>query len=193
MSTVRSFVALELSPHIVESLLGSGEALRSADVSWAHEKWVAETNLHVTLKFLGNVAKPDLTSLAAELATALADLDRFELRLSGLKAVPSLSRCSMVWASFMDDANAHCAALAGRVDETAALLGGEPEARAFKPHVTLVRARKPKRLTVEALTCANASLGPLPISMSVPSATLFASALTRQGPVYERLAELSLR
>lgn len=187
MSGVRSFIALELTPDVVVALLGAGAALRSAAPAWNGEKWVAEENLHVTLKFLGEMDEAELPDFALQLEPALATLATFGLDLTGVAAVPSARRCTLVWAAF-EDPDGVCAALAQKVDDVAERFGCEREARAFRPHVTLVRARHPRYLHSEALACANAALEDAPHSMSVPSATLFASTLTRRGPIYESLA-----
>jgi 2'-5' RNA ligase len=97
----------------------------------------------------------------------------------------------MVWARFSDD-EGRCADLAGRVEGAAAAIGLPAEQRSFAPHVTLVRARRPRALDGAALTGANAVACAEQISMSVLSATLFASTLTRTGPVYEAIDSWAL-
>jgi 2'-5' RNA ligase len=188
VSGVRCFVALELQPEIVSALVAAGSALRGAAPAWRDEKWVAEDNLHITLKFLGPVAEERIELLELALGVVLADQPAFSLRLAGLRAVPSAKRCSMVWAPFDDSPDPACQRLAEAVDAAIAEFGVEKESRRFAPHVTLARARRPHRLDEDALLAANTSLTCTNASMSVPSATLFASTLTRRGPIYERLA-----
>jgi 2'-5' RNA ligase len=193
VSGTRSFLAIELAPDVLAALLDSCATLRAAAPDWRDEKWVADENLHITLKFLGNLDEPQLATLAAELDTRLDGQRAFELHLAGLRAVPSLRHCNMVWGRFADDEDLSCARLAQEVDSAAELLGVDPEARQFSPHATLVRARKPRRLSDEALTSANERLRDGDLSMSVPGITLFGSTLTKTGPVYERLAEWRFR
>jgi 2'-5' RNA ligase len=187
VNSVRSFIALELNPDVVAALLGAGAALRSAAPAWSSEKWIPQENLHVTLKFLGDIAEGEIPDLKLQLEPVLARLQTFRLDLAGVAAVPTARRCTLVWATLTDSRDAYVA-LAEQVDDVAARFGCERETRAFKPHVTLVRARHPRYLHSEALACANAALPDSPLSMSVPSATLFASTLTRQGAIYESLA-----
>lgn len=188
MSGVRCFVALELQPEIVGVLAAASSALRREAPAWRDEKWVAEDNLHITLKFLGPIAEDRIESLQFALATALADQRPFSLRLACVSAVPSAKRCSMVWASFDDSPDRACERMADGVDATVAAFGVEKESRRFTAHVTLARARRPHRLHTDALLAANEALNCTNASMSVPSATLFASTLTRHGPIYQRLA-----
>ena len=192
MSGVRSFVALELPPHIVTGLLGAGEALRIASPDWVGEKWVTEANLHITLKFLGNVEQADMAVLLDELGSTLAGLARFDLELTGVRAVPSLRRCSMVWGTFRDSEDGACGRMAALIDEATAGLGVARDARPFTPHVTLVRARRPRGLAQEAVASANHSLQGVSRSMSVPSVSLFASTLTRRGPLYDGVGQWDL-
>ena len=187
MSGVRCFVALELPDETVAALTAAGAAIRDRAVEWRNEKWVAEENLHITLKFLGLVPDERVASLVDALEGAVADRRAFALRLAGARCVPSRGRCSMVWATFHDAADDSCARLARGVDSAVAGFA-EPETRPFKPHVTLVRARKPHRLDPEALEAANEALACPDAFVSVLSATLFSSTLTRRGPIYERIA-----
>ncbi len=87
------------------------------------------------------------------------------------------------------------AAIATAVSDAAAAFGVSPENRPFVPHVTLVRARRPRALDPIALDAASASarsaLGQKRV-MSVVQATLYKSTLTRAGAVYESLAEIPI-
>lgn len=188
MSGLRCFVALELEPHIVAALLEAGSALRATDSSWRDEKWAAEQNLHITLTFMGTLAEERIEALANTLGAAVAEQTAFRMRLASVRPLPSIRRCSMAWATFDDAENRACETLASRVEAVAAQFDAAPDDHQFSPHVTLVRARRPHRLDPNAIASANEALTCTTPSMSVPSATLFASTLTRQGPIYERLA-----
>jgi RNA 2',3'-cyclic 3'-phosphodiesterase len=186
VSEIRAFVAIELPGHVTAALLRAGEAIRRAAPDWRGEKWVAEDNLHVTLKFLGTIDEATVSALRSSLTSSLAAQRPFEMRLGGVQGASSRGRHAMLWATFSDP-DGQCTSLAETVVAAASTHGIETERRPFIPHVTLVRARKARRLSVEALTLANALLAEQDISMSVLSATLFASTLTPSGPVYERV------
>ena len=188
MNGVRCFVALELQPETVGALVAAGSALRTAAPTWRNEKWVAEDNLHITLRFLGSLAEDRIQPLERALSAAFDTQSEFALRLAGVRAVPSAKRCSMVWASFDDSQDRACERVAESVSAAVAEFTAE-ESRRFAAHVTLLRARRPHRLDADALLAANEALNCANASMSVRSATLFASTLTRRGPIYERLAQ----
>jgi 2'-5' RNA ligase len=97
----------------------------------------------------------------------------------------------MLWASVID-ATGRCEELAQAVTTIAAECGVTLADKPFAPHVTLVRARRPRRMSAEVTAVISAEALGDGVSMSVPSATLYSSTLTPVGPVYERLAQWSL-
>ena len=191
MSETRCFVAVELSDEVRARLDDVRSSLIAQAPEWAGEKWVAQQNLHLTLKFLGSLSDDDLKRVLASLAEALTGVPPFVMDLCGVRAVPRPAHSSMVWAA-LDDPDGRCAQLAARVDTAAVACGLPADDRPFASHVTLVRARKPRPLPHEALTSADAVMRRSRLSMSVLSATLFASTLTRTGPVYETIESWAL-
>ena len=184
MSKTRCFVAVELSDEVRARLGEARYSLVALAPGWADEKWVAPQNLHLTLKFLGSLSDNDLACVHAGLHGTLAGMPPFSVVLAGVASVPRPARAEMIWAR-LGDSEGRCAELAARVDAAAVSCGLPAEDRRFAAHVTLARARKPRPLLHEALTGADAVVRRHPLSMSVLSVTLFASTLTRTGPVYE--------
>jgi RNA 2',3'-cyclic 3'-phosphodiesterase len=188
----RCFVAIELEQWMASLLCDVADTMRNAAPTWVGEKWVAQRNLHITLKFLGDLPDSVLPLLADELATATEALAAFELRAKGLVARPSAHRCSMVWMEFADPC-ARYAALADILEAVAIGYGVVRDQRAHRAHATLVRARRPKPIARHALEAGSLLLERAMPAMSVSHATLFTSTLTRTGPVYERVATAPLR
>jgi 2'-5' RNA ligase len=106
--------------------------------------WVVPANLHLTLKFLGNVAPARVDALGAALAAVAAGADGFDLVVEGLGAFPTPGRPRVIWAGTAAGRPA-AAALADRVDAELAGLGLAREARPFTAHITLGRVREPRR------------------------------------------------
>jgi len=185
--TLRCFVGIPLGGEVVSWLFEAAEAIRSADPAWRGEKWVAEPNLHITVKFLGNLEAARINELDASVSRGLASQVAFELPFAGVRAVPNPRRCRMLWASCRDP-DGECAALASEVERQALAFGVALERRPFVPHATLCRARTPKRLGGPAQEAVERLLDGAPESMSVPSATLFSSRLTPRGPIYDAVA-----
>jgi 2'-5' RNA ligase len=113
--------------------------LHAADVTW-----VAPANLHVTLKFLGQVDETRVSALADALRAALADQRAVDVTVRGLGAFPSATRPRVLWAG-LEDATDGLTAIAERVDTCCGRLGFAPETRAFAAHVTIGRVREARR------------------------------------------------
>ena len=188
MTDVRCFVAVELERPTVARLGHVADEVRDSAPPWVGEKWVTPDNLHLTVRFLGNLPEVALPMLAEDLAQALRTVQGFDLRAQRLAARPSASRCRLLCVEFEDSAG-RFASLAGRVETVALAYGVRAERRPPHPHVTLARARRPKNLPADALRAGSELLvHPESISVSVVCATLLTSTLQHTGPVYERVA-----
>lgn len=181
--SVRCFIAIELPPEVRHMLHRAGEAVRAADERWRGEKWVSEENLHVTLKFVGHIPEESIETLIAACSTEVATVAPFEIGLSGVRAVPAGGRARMLWGTFVDESG-RCGALAEACERAALDVGAEPEIRTFVPHVTLVRARRPRPLATGALEAGNAVATDADGFVSVRAASVFRSTLGHQGPTY---------
>lgn len=106
--------------------------------------WVARDNVHLTLKFLGNVPTARLGAVEHALAVVAASQPAFDLVVEGLGAFPSRTRPRVLWAGVSAGA-AELTALAARLDEALAGLGFARETRPFAAHATLGRVREPRR------------------------------------------------
>lgn len=188
MSGIRAFIGIPIPDDIVAALVSACQEVKNADPAWRDEKWVPAQNMHVTLKFLGDFAPSDLEALGDAIGRTAALHEPMDLTTLGLRAVPSIRRARMLWATFAD-ADRRCAELAGALDRACLEFGVPADERAFKPHATLVRARRERALAEAALEAARASLADAPDSMSVRSVRLYSSRLTAGAPVYEALQE----
>lgn len=175
----RLFVAIAL-PKPVRDLL-----VDAMDDS-PHLRWVAEDNLHLTLRFVGEVERPVADDLAATLdrlrfapfTIRLAGVGRFDRRGGGA-----------VWAGV--EPRAPVAALAARVERACQAAGLAPEHRAFHPHVTIARFSRMESLAAQDFTrrCAALASDPFPVR----EFTLFESRLSRHGAHYREAASFPLR
>ena len=103
-------------------------------------RWVRPANVHLTLKFLGDVAEADLSRVAEVLEKVRERHEPFEVALSGFGAFPSARRARIFWAG-IGEGSERLRALARDVDVSLEPLGFEREARPYTPHLTLGRAR----------------------------------------------------
>lgn len=190
---MRVFVGIDLNDTWRTALCAGAAAVRDSGPGWAKDKWVPAENLHITLKFFGDVPDDTAPMLGPDLAVALRGVAPLSLPMrEAVFPVNGAKRASMLWTRF-DDPDGACAALVARIEDVAADYGIVPDSKVFSPHVTLCRTRSPRVLTnqAEAAEAAHAVLG-TDTSMSVPSITVFKSRLTTSRPFYDRLAVVEL-
>jgi 2'-5' RNA ligase len=153
--------------------------------------WVAPGNLHLTLKFLGQVPEERIDAIVGAATRATAGARAFDARVCGLGAFPSATRARVVWAGVTLGAPAMID-LAGRVDRALVPLGFPPESRPFSPHVTLGRVRQPGRNPELAAALARAAEREFG-QQRVRGASLMRSELSRGGARYTELAPFALQ
>lgn len=137
---VRSFVAVPLPPEVQQSVFAVAGELADGmpGVRWSRKV----ENLHVTIKFLGDVAPDKLAAFGADLQAALAALPAFQIAVRGVGAFPSSRRANVIWAGIYDPSGGLHEA-AAIVEKLAASRGvGERDRRPFQGHVTVGRAKE---------------------------------------------------
>jgi 2'-5' RNA ligase len=138
----RCFYAVKFSPEVVSYLLSLISDLKRHD---ADVRWTREENLHLTLRFLGEITDEQL-ALAGTLPAALRPEGGFQLGAHGLGAFPSLRNASVLWAGVEGRERSDTDALLriqGATEGWAQQLGLPPERRRYSPHITLGRVRRP--------------------------------------------------
>lgn len=170
---MRLFYCVELPSTVRAALAQRARALQGRIRGG---KWVAEENLHITVRFLGEVGEDLLPALCDLGSAAAGEVTQFELVLDRLGAFPSPRRARVVWAGPTLDSGPF-ALLAHRIEEGVGRLGLPAEGKPAYPHVTLGRLRVPQDL---------ASLlgGAPPVSARADSLTLMRSELRPRGPLY---------
>ncbi len=124
----RLFVGLTPPREVREALLAATGGVESA-------RWQDEGQLHLTLRFVGDIPAPEAEDLAAELGRVLAA--PFTLRLAGVGHFERKGRAHTLWAGVAP--SPELAALQAKVERVCQHVGLEPEPRKYAPHVTLAR------------------------------------------------------
>ena len=187
--TVRTFIAVEISSEIrsrARRLIAELAPLTSG------VKWVEPHNLHLTLKFLGEVEMLEIPQVCNAVALAVADLPPFDLHAAGAGAFPTLERPRTIWLG-VDQGVDEMVELHDALDERLAPLGFRREPRRFRPHLTIGRVRNCSAQEIRAL-------GQLLLqqkdfaggSSDVSEVIVFSSELGRDGPAYEPLSHAPL-
>jgi 2'-5' RNA ligase len=191
MEVVRSFIAIELPEELKAELLRLQSKLR--EDSPGGVRWVAPNGIHLTLKFLGDVAADRLDEVILAMEEAAIGISPFRLEVKELGAFPNLSRVRVVWVGITGDTH-RLADLARRIEFNVAQLGFPAEERSFKAHLTLARVGnrvwQDKRQRLGKLIAGvkfEASRG-----IEVDSINLMKSELTSEGAVYTRIGSVKL-
>jgi 2'-5' RNA ligase len=175
---MRCFVAVELSPALRQPLI---ELLKTLPESRG-VRWCTEDQLHVTLKFLGEVRDADLPRVTEVVREVALEVEPFSIRLSGVGGFPSRSSPRVLWVG-LDDPAGGCARWVELAEPRFAKLGFEPENRPFTAHVTLGRSKDRDGSAVLRRVLEEAR--PLPAKdMQVAHVVLFESRLRPQGALY---------
>jgi 2'-5' RNA ligase len=176
-------VSVELPDALREAVAAhfASEGRRIAGV-----RWVAPCNLHLTLKFLGDVAEGRLPELRTALMAAAAGASPFTLALHGAGAFPSPERPRVIWVG-AGAGSAELTALALSVEAALTPLGFAPEDRPFSPHLTVGRVsyRPPDPAPLRRLI--DSARGREWGEWLVPAVHLMRSELFPKGPIYSIL------
>ena len=148
-------------------------------------RWQDEEQLHLTLRFVGEVERP----VAEDLADALGRIRFacFDIRIKGVGRFDQRSGGAL-WAGV--EPKEPLAALAAKVERTCLAVGLEPERRAFHPHVTLARWKGRRAREAEDFVARNRAFASDPFA--VDHFALFESRLSRHGAHYEEVARYPL-
>ncbi len=186
--TLRTFVAIELTDGLHAALDDLEQNVKRIRASGS-VKWVAPGNIHLTLKFLGNVDSARLPDLEHALAAACAGQSQFELTLGGIGAFPNLNRPNVIWVGLAGQVQ-EATLLAEGVESECARIGFAREERPFSPHLTIGRVRRETKPADRALLgegISRQTVGELG-SLVVDRLSLMKSELTPRGSIYTRLA-----
>lgn len=145
-------------------------------------RWCTEQQLHLTLKFLGEVRDGQLPAVSAAVAQAAGQVEPFSLRLAALGCFPSPRNPRVLWVG-VEDSSAGCARWVELAEPLFEPLGFPRETRAFHAHVTLGRSKGPAGSEVMRRVLDELAAPP-PREMTVKEIVLFESRLDPRGARY---------
>lgn len=188
----RLFIAIELPSSLRLPVQSTLKALQQA-VPANTVKWVQPDNMHLTLKFLGDVPTHQISAIENSLQTAAMSHLPFEIEVVGVGCFPNSSRPNVIWIG-INSAENHLTRLRDSVEQQIAPLGYPTEGREFSPHLTLGRLKRDLAKPIvtkigQAVQGINVGkLGEWPCD----SVRLMRSELRPEGPIYTCLAEKRL-
>ncbi len=192
MNPVRAFIALEIPALIQESIEKQTARLRH-ELGNDLVRWVPTSNMHLTLKFLGDVASSHMDFIKSMLTQVAETHTSFDLQIGSIGSFPNLKQPRVIWVGIY--APADLAHLQKNIEERSVRLSYEQEERPFSPHLTLGRVRQ-KRTAQETQKISNTlstiQLGKIGTAR-VNSLHLYQSDLNSEGSTYTKLFSTSLR
>jgi 2'-5' RNA ligase len=184
----RTFCAIELSDEVRVQLQEHMRRLREA-VPDASASWSRPENVHLTLKFFGNIPTQDVTRISAAAARVAEQFSSFQIRIGGTGVFPRRSRPQVLWVGVEDSSNS-LSDLQQSLEEEFAREGFAKEDRGFRPHLTIARLRRPEdaRQLAEAHIQTKFSFIEVPVNEFV----LFRSELSPKGSRYTTISKHEL-
>jgi len=180
----RVFCAIDLPREVRERMLAQSISLRKA-LPEAHASWSKPDNIHLTLKFLGDIPQSRVGSLSTAAALASRGLESFPINVQGSGVFPTRGQPRVLWIG-IEDMEGKLGALCRRLEEESAKAGFSKEARDFHPHLTLARLRKPEG--ARALAAAHKQMHFEPIEFSVSELLVIRSELSSGGSKYTTIS-----
>lgn len=175
---IRTFIAFDLSDEFKETIALIQRDLKELDLDVS---WVKKENLHLTLKFLGNVALDKIPSVIENYKNIFKDFPAFTVELANLGAFPRLDKPHILWVGLKEETSV----LQNIVNSI------ENDFASFEPHITIGRLRSNKNTSLLSAKIKDYAF-PSGIRQEMTRITLYKSVLSAQGPSYEKLSEVKL-
>jgi 2'-5' RNA ligase len=182
---IRSFVAVDLNnDHILDNILKIQQTLSrtGADI-----KPVERENIHITLRFLGEVKQERVQEIIEQMKQV--QFERFTVDFRGLGVFPGLHRPTVIWIGIEKGAK-ELSRIFETLEQGLRALSIRPDSKGFTPHLTIARVKSGRNRAELVRTISelqDMEFG----SMNVDSVKLKKSTLTPKGPIYTDLYELS--
>ena len=185
---MRAFIAIELPKEIKEALAKLQELLKKTG---ADVKWVEPQNIHLTLKFLGEINETQFDKIITALTETAQNFAPFDIRISSLGAFPKIIYPRVIWVG-VDKGDNESGKIASWLEEK---IGIPKETRDFSSHITIGRVRSPKNKAdlIKDMENLKDYFGRINTEFKVTKISLFKSSLSPKGPTYEILKEVNLK
>jgi len=183
---IRSFLALEMTEAVKRSLETLVDRL---DLPQYHVRWVRQKNMHLTLRFLGEISQEDVHTVSKAAGAAADRNAAFSMVLKGLGSFPASGTPRVVWTGIQDDRP--LLRLERHLTRELTKAGWPLPDKAFRPHLTLGRV-KSQRGIVELRKIMERDRTVTVGRMLVEHISLIKSVLRPSGPIYTTLGRFVL-
>ena len=191
-STFRSFVSIDLSMELADAIAKMAAELRVL-LAGTPLRWVEVGNIHLTLKFLGEISADRLAPLKNVLNNSAEKVEAFDLRVSAIGIFPNERRPRVIWIGV--ESNPALSDLVSEIESGAAKIDFPSHGKKFQPHLTLARVRREARPSELARISQllQRSAPALAGSMRVEEIHLYRSDLSAAGARYSRIQTARLK
>lgn len=182
--TIRSFLAFDIEDQTILRRLTQAQAMLAN--TGADLKQVKPQNIHLTVRFLGDIHPPMVDAIYEEMKQII--FTPFQIELRGLGAFPKLSYPRVVWAGIRQGAD-ELEDVFEQLEPRLRGLGFKPDSKGFSPHLTIARVRTGRnkiRLAERVRELEDYEFG----TVKAECLRLKKSDLTPRGPIYTNLREV---
>jgi len=186
MSVIRAFIAIDLPPDVQDCLEQVSEQLKT-ELGEKSVRWVPVANIHLTLKFLGDVSVNNLDVLKEIIGAEAALQKPMEFSIGRIGAYPKSRRPRVIWVGV--EAPPELITLQRGIEARTAKVGYPQDTRKFSPHLTLGRVSRnasPDEVREIGEVISNSKVGFLGAAR-VQDIHLFKSDLKPSGAVYTKI------
>ena len=186
--TRRVFCAIELPILVREKISEHIRRLRET-LPDSTASWVRPENIHLTLKFVGEILQGRVKDLTQAATNAVAGFSPFEIVIAEAGSFPRHGTPRVLWIG-VNDYSSLLTQLQAKLDEECLLLGFAKETRTFNPHLTVARLRKPQG--ARTLATAHKEMGFDSTEIKVMEITVIRSELSSEGSNYSTISRHAL-
>ncbi|MDP8260609.1 MAG: RNA 2',3'-cyclic phosphodiesterase [Candidatus Gygaella obscura] len=182
---MRSFIAIELDKKTIAVIKEIQKELKKSCNSL---KLIKPKNIHITLKFLGDINEKQYLKIKSILSSTAKEFSWFKLNISKIGCFPNYNSARIVWLGIENEK--HLSSMAGEISSKINKTIDTKDNRPFKTHITIARLKnKSKDINKELFF----KLTKINCTMNVDKIALIKSTLTTQGSIYEKLYEVNLK
>lgn len=180
---MRAFIAIDLPERIKRKIAKLENDLKKCDLAF---RWVKPENLHLTLKFLGDINQEQVSKIKEAIAKVSDKFSAFKASFNGFGFFPNERRPRVFFISI--DKKKLLKSIATELEEELETLGFKKEGK-FKSHITLARIKDLKNIE-----CLKSKIKNTQLDEKFPTDTiiLYKSTLTKEGPIYGKIFKSNL-
>jgi len=185
--TIRTFIALPLN---IQTQTIISEIINNLKKLDCNVKWIKPENVHLTLKFLGDISADKIKPIALSIENILEKTHSINVEIDSVGAFPNTRNPRIVWTG-LKDIDERIKNLALSLEDELEKIGLERGARAFNPHITIGRVKYFKNIKIleRGLETYKSFKKHTEI---VNNIILYKSTLTNKGPIYEEIEKFPL-